>query len=524
MIIKNVITVFILAVFSFSFLSVKSIAIFQQCSYRIKEFLPVLVKKKSGEIWRLLTYSLVFCFFVSILPFNLSCGKKVFSYAYFVCFVIGSGAYYLTDAIIKRPRFTCRCVRVFVVSCLLYGLFSVVILKLFYGVSIYSVSALISFMPILIPLFICISKVLNLPYDKTRYEISKSICKRSLSKNKSLIKIGITGSFAKTSVKNYLEKMLSTKYRVLSTPKSYNTPLGICKAIKGKIDGADVFIAEMGARYKGDIKELCKMVAPSVGVITGIAEQHTSTLGNVENVKRAKNQLIEALPVGGFGVFSMQTLYSKQMYEGAKVEKYAVGGDSDCFVFYKNFKQLSSGISFEIVVGQKTYSVFAPLVGEQNAINICLAVAVSLKLGVELNKILAVIPTLEAVEHRAKLINSVTGITVIDDGYNANLEGVKLTSQAVDAFSGFKIAVASGIVEVGKRTPEINCEVGAILANHFDLVIAVGVNACHIKSGASLQNCEVICVKRTEDAKKIIKERAKSGDVVVFFNDLPDRY
>ena len=416
--------------------------------------------------------------------------------------------------------------RIYFVSAMLYGIFGISLFKLLWGVKIASISVFllaISLMPVFIPVFICVGKICNFPYDKTRYEISKIVCKRKIAKNKNLIKIGITGSFAKTSVKNYLEKMLSTKYRVLATPKSYNTPLGICKAINGKIDSADVFIAEMGARYMGDIKELCKMVKPNVGVITGIAEQHTQTLGSIENVKTAKNQLIEALPQCGFGVFSVQTPYSKQMYNEAMVNKFAVGDSENCFVSYVNFKQLNTGITFEIVADKKHYPVFAPLVGEHNALNICLAVAVSLKLGVEINKILSVIPSLEAVEHRAKLITS-RDITIIDDGYNANVEGIKHTSKAVDSFSGFKIAITSGIVEVGKNSQSINFEVGKILAEHFNLIIAVGVNSHCIKLGATLLKAEVIRVKKTEDAKIIINERAKSGDVVAFFNDLPDRY
>ena len=527
MVIENVITIFVLSLYSFSFLSFKCMAIFQQCSYREKEFLPIIFKSKSGEIWRLLAYSVVFSVFISLLPLAKGYSATAFSYTYFIAIVGFCGVYYLTGTVIKRARLTSRYLRIFITASIVYSACNVIVFKGLWGVSFFGESLFLialSLMPIFIPFFICLGKMLNFPYDKLRYEISKALCKKRIAKNKNLIKIGITGSFAKTSVKNYLAKMLSTKYNVLATPKSYNTPLGICKATKGRIDSAEVFIAELGARYKGDIKELCKMVKPNVGVITGIAEQHTQTLGNIENVKIAKNRLIEALPEDGFGVFSMQTPYSRQMYNQAKVTKFAVGKDENCFVSYTNFKQLKIGITFEIVVGQKSYSVFAPLIGEHNAINICLAVAVSLNLGVEMSKILSVIPTLEAVEHRAKLINSSKGITIIDDGYNANLDGIRLTSQAVDAFSGFKIAVTSGIVEIGKNTQRVNVEVGKILAKHFNLIIAVGVNSSYVMQGASALNAEVICVGLTEETKKTISERAKSGDVVAFFNDLPDRY
>ena len=121
-------------------------------------------------------------------------------------------------------------------------------------------------------------------------------------------------------------------------------------------------------------------------------------------------------------------------------------------------------------------------------------------------------------------MNTPNGITVIDDGYNANVEGIKSTANAIKNFTGFKIAVTSGIVEVGKKAHEINIKIGKILAENFDLIIAVGVNAPIIRQGAEVLGREVICVEQTKDAKKIIKQRAKSNDVVAFFNDLTDRY
>ncbi len=525
--VENVITVFVLGVFVFSFFSFKSLAIFQQCSYKVKEFMPTIFKKRKGEIMRLSTYSLCFCVLMALVAVAFNNNLACYSYSCFIVCVAFSGTFYLSSKILKQPKFTNRYLRIYAVSAIFYGLIVVSILKLvfllvFWGRLLFAVG--FALLPILIPFIIVIGKLVNFPYDATRYKLSILKCKKEIAKNKNLIKIGITGSFGKTSVKNYLEKMLSTKYKVLASPKSYNTPLGICKTVKGGVLGYDVFIAEMGARYPNDINKLCKIVKPNVGIITGITEQHTATLGSIEDVKKAKNQLIEALDNNSLAFFSMQTKHSRQMYEEAKIEKFAVGKESHCLVYYKNFIQDNLGISFELVVGDESYKVFAPLIGEHNAFNVCMATAVSLKLGVKIQNILSVISTLEAVDHRAKIMNTPNGITVIDDGYNANVEGIKSTANAIKNFTGFKIAVTSGIVEVGKKTPEINIKIGKILAENFDLIIAVGVNAPIIRQGAEVLGREVICVEQTKDAKKIIKQRAKSNDVVAFFNDLTDRY
>ena len=523
--IESLIAVFALSVFSFSFFSFKLFAIFQQCSYRISEFLPVVFKRKNSEIVRLSTYSLVFC--IVLTAFSIILKETIQVSVYATMSICLSGIYYFKSKIIKQAKFTKRYIRIYFVACLICGFYSLAVVNFTWRLAKntqYLACVFLGLLPTLTPLFISLSTLINLPYDKVRYEISKQRCRKRLRHNKKLIKIGITGSFGKTSVKEILYKMLSVKYNVLATPMSYNTPLGICKTVKKDVGSFDVFIAEMGARYKNDIKELCRLVEPSVGIITGIAEQHTATLGNIQDVKMAKNQLIEGLLPNGFAVFSTQTPLSLEMYEEATCKKFLVGEDPNCFVRLINAQQTESGIEFEFEVERKRYKTFAPLLGEHNAINVCLAIAVCVNLGIEVEKLLAVIPTLTPIKHRAQIITTPRGVKVIDDGYNANLKGILSTAKSIEVFSGYKIAVTSGIVELGKNSQKINTEVGKILAKSFDLVIGVGANARHIQRGVISNDVEFLAVKRTEDAKEIIKNRTKAGDLVAFFNDIPDRY
>ena len=104
-----------------------------------------------------------------------------------------------------------------------------------------------------------------------------------------VVKVGITGSFGKTSVKEILKTILSQKFRVLATPASYNTPLGIALTARYLDSTHDVFIAEMGARQKGDIKELVKLVNPKIGVLTGVNNQHLESFGTQEDIISTKN-------------------------------------------------------------------------------------------------------------------------------------------------------------------------------------------------------------------------------------------
>lgn len=516
----EVIITFILGCFTFVVFSVKCMTILQQCGYKIGEFFTCVFISKKKEILLLSTYSLVFVvlFVITSLVFS---NFEQFLYPVYFSVVIGlSSLFLLNSKIIKQPILTGRFLRVFILSGILSGCFSLLIGVWLKNIGCFSVLG-VGLIPILCPTLVTVGWGLEFPYSKLLYWIGVKRCKKRIKNAKSLIKIGITGSFGKTTTKLFLEKMLSTKYRVLATPKSFNTPLGICKTVDENIENYDIFIAEMGARYKNDIKTLCKIVKPNIGIVSGISAQHTETLGGIEGVKNAKYQLIEGLIGKKYAVFSSDSEGSVELFERATVEKNLSGINSGV-VSAKNAKQTESGIEFDLVVGDKIYPTFAPVLGVHNLTDICLAVAVSLKLGVEIDKILTVIPTLKGPPHRAEIIKTRDGVTIIDDGYNGNLVGIMSTSQAVKVFKGNKIAVTAGIVELGELTKEINREVGEILSANFDVLIAVGGNARFIKMGAI--NKPFYEVKSLDEAKEILSSIVKMGDVVAFFNDVPDRY
>ena len=112
--------------------------------------------------------------------------------------------------------------------------------------------------------------------------------------------IGVTGSYGKTSVKFYLNTLLKAKYNVLMTPESYNTPMGVVKTVRGSLRAThEIFICEMGAKYVGDIKELCDIVHPKHGIITSIGPQHLESFKSLQNVINTKFELADALPKDG---------------------------------------------------------------------------------------------------------------------------------------------------------------------------------------------------------------------------------
>lgn len=140
----------------------------------------------------------------------------------------------------------------------------------------------------------------GLAVEKLISEMYFRDAQRKLRERPDLIKIGITGSYGKTSVKFILGTLLQEKYQTLVTPASFNTPMGVTRIIREKLRPAhQVFVAEMGARHVGDIREMCRLVHPTLGVLTSVGPQHLDTFKTLERIKQTKYELMEAIPQDG---------------------------------------------------------------------------------------------------------------------------------------------------------------------------------------------------------------------------------
>ncbi len=370
--------------------------------------------------------------------------------------------------------------------------------------------------------FLFLGKLFWLPFDAISRAITIRKRAKKIGSNPNMIKIAVTGSFGKTTVKEYLKKMLERDFKVLATPLSYNTPLGVCKAAKELTEDVEVFIVEMGARKRGDIKKLCEIVKPDVGIITGICSQHLETFGSVEEVKATKNELIEALPLDGYAVFSADSEGSVQLYEKCPIAKSLVGRNGK-EIRTLNEREDRRGLRFDLALNGEIFRINADAFGEGVMTNVCLAAAVALKVGVSARKIALVARGLKNPPHRLNVTRNAFGATIIDDGYNANEQSVKAAAKVLSHFGGMKFVVTPGIVEGGEFGKELNREVGRVLALAADEIIAVGVNGEDIAVGAG-RDASVVKVKNLDEAKKRLSTKLKRGDAVLFLNDVPDAY
>lgn len=350
-------------------------------------------------------------------------------------------------------------------------------------------------------------------------------------KYRNLIRIGVTGSFGKTSTKMILKTILSEKYNVLATPESYNTTMGNVKIIRKELKPEhEVFISEMGARYPKDIKKICDIVYPQIGIITSIGSQHLESFKTVENVAKTKAELLNALPNDGAIFLPNDNSFCSKLYNEEKSRKkfYFDKDDKKANVYAKNIKLSKDGSEFVAVTSIGEIKCNTKLLGDLNIQNILSAIAVAVYLGLSKEQIARGVSKIEPVEHRLQVLPNQNGTIVIDDAFNSNPVGSKMALDVLKSFDGRKIIVTPGMVELGEKEIELNKEFGRQMASSTDIAILVGANRSKpIEDGliaGGFDKNNIYVVNNLDYATKKLSEITKVGDVILFENDLPDNY
>ena len=358
--------------------------------------------------------------------------------------------------------------------------------------------------------------------------------RRKLDRVKPMV-VGITGSYGKTSTKYFTEALLESRYRVLKTRASFNTILGICRAVNEELGPEhEILIVEMGAYRRGEIREMAALTKPHIGVLTAIGPQHLERFGSIETIEKAKFELLQALPKDGIAVINNDDLRVRRLAStlwGPEVCRYgldATAGDLDLTA--ESIEHGPDGLSFTLVDREgKRVTVKTRLIGLHNVSNILAAASVARAANVTLREIAGAIGRLQPVPHRLETHTGADGVTIIDDAYNSNPVGAFNALEALAAFrTGRRILVTPGMVELGAEQDARNEEFGATAARVCDFVILVGRNqTAAIKrglDGAGFAADHVVSAKSLNDGLEAMKGIVRAGDVVLFENDLPDLY
>jgi UDP-N-acetylmuramoyl-tripeptide--D-alanyl-D-alanine ligase len=429
------------------------------------------------------------------------------------------------DKMAKKPLvFTARIKRLYAVYAASLILLAVVLWQYV------PVVVLLAAVPLIMPYLLAMAGLIAWPVEKIISEMYFRDAQRKLREMPGLIRIGITGSYGKTSVKFFLGTMLAEKFNVLVTPSSFNTPMGVTRIIREKLQpGHQVFVAEMGARHKGDIKEMCRLVHPTLGILTSVGPQHLDTFKTLETVIRTKYELIDALPEGGHGFFADDGDICFKLYEKTQKPKMLVSlRRGNCDVWASGIASTPEGSTFTLhEKGGESIACTAKLLGQHNIQNILLAAAVCLQLGLSLTQIARGIAKLEPVEHRLQLIQS-GGLTIIDDAFNSNPQGAMAAIRVLKEFQGRRVIITPGMVELGDKEEQFNQEFGKAMASCVDVAILVGkkhtLPIFRGLKGAGFPENAIHPVSSLAEATSLLHSLARTGDVVLFENDLPDNY
>ncbi|HEY3343449.1 MAG TPA: UDP-N-acetylmuramoyl-tripeptide--D-alanyl-D-alanine ligase [Anaerolineaceae bacterium] len=349
------------------------------------------------------------------------------------------------------------------------------------------------------------------------------------------IVIGITGSYGKTSTKEILAHLLGAKVEVLKTPKTFNTILGVCKVIRDDLKPQHrYFIVEMGAYKPGEIARICRLVHPKIGILTAVGPQHLERFGSIENIARAKYELIEALPGDGVAIFNGDDPICRELAAKTKIRtlRYGMLPDSADLDLRGLHPQTSEqGTSFEIQYGaQLAEPARTRLLGRHNITNCLGAILAALECQLTLKEAAHALASLQPLEHRLQVVRAQGGITTIDNAYNSNPSGARVALEVLASFqNGRKVLVTPGFAELGPIQAQEHANLGRSAAQVCDYIFLIGETGRtdEILAGireTSFDAARVYCYNRLNDARPQLRELLKPGDVVLFENDLTDIY
>ena len=380
------------------------------------------------------------------------------------------------------------------------------------------------------PLLVPLSNLINKPVEKAVQNWYINDAKRILSECPTLHKVGITGSYGKTSMKFYLDELLNSQYNTLKTPESFNTPMGVTITIRRDLKPThEYFICEMGARRVHEIKELCGIADPHDGIITSVGPQHLETFGSIENVINTKFELADHVsPLGKIYLNYDNELIRKKAHEYPNAVTY---GTTEGSMWRGSDVTVSDrGTEFTVTSPDgQTCRFTTKLLGEHSVQNLLGAIAYACGTGIPMEKLVLPVKRIAAVPHRLQLLDKGNGVTYIDDAYNSNPSGARAALAVLGLFDACRILVTPGMVELGAKQEELNFEFGQESAKACDYIVLVGKAQTQpiyngIKDAGFDMNNVYVADGLNDALAKANSYQTSKKKVVLLENDLPDNY
>ena len=340
--------------------------------------------------------------------------------------------------------------------------------------------------------------------EKVMFHGFKVQARRKLDGMKDLVVVGVTASYGKTSIKNFIAQIVGHDKKVYATPRSVNTLAGVMKDINDDLpEDTEVYIVEMGARGPGDIAEITEFVQPHYAVVGVIGPQHIEYFKSLGRIRDTKMEILGS-----------KRLRHAWVHKSAHVkpdERVTLFGDD-----VENVEASLEGVDFDLKLSDRTIHVHIPVLGAFNAVNVTAALHVADALGIPYEKGAKYAERLEAVPHRLQRIDA-GGKIILDDSFNGNLDGMLASFDLVSQYPGRKVLVTPGLVEVDEAQNE---KVAKKANEIFDLVIVTGgLNRETFRMYVAAEKLHFLDDK--SKMEETLAALTRPGDLILFANDAP---
>ncbi len=311
--------------------------------------------------------------------------------------------------------------------------------------------------------------------------------------------VGITGSCGKTTTKELLAEILSSRYQVAKSPGNWNNLIGVPLTILNVPEGANIMVLELATSQPGEIKRLTEISSPKVAVLVSVHPSHLDGLGDLEGVMREKLAIFEKSPPGAIFVYPYDQPEVRKRVQllGKDHRLISFGFEKGADLWARDLSFELDGSSFKLVYCGKELGVFLPLIGRHFVVDAIAAAAAALAMGFELSEIVDALARAKTLAKRLE-IRRLGRHLIFDDTYNANPGSLAAACEVVNEIAGnfFKrLAVIGDMKELGDSTKQLHQEAGRQLAKVFDYILAIGDHACEIVSGAGRDKAEAFSGK-----------------------------
>ena len=341
--------------------------------------------------------------------------------------------------------------------------------------------------------------------EKYLFTIYKKEAKKKLKSMQDLQIICITGSYGKTSIKNFVAQILSEKFSVYATPRSVNTLGGIVADVNNNLkENTQIYVCEAGARETGDIEIITKFLEPQTVVVGRVGEAHIEYFKSLHNIITTKLEIMKSP--------RLERAFIHTSVTDEPHEKVTFFGDE-----ISDVEATLDGTAFKLSIDDEIYDLHTNILGRFQTMNIAVAVRVAKAFGMTHKEIVNAVKKLEPVEHRLQLIKA-GGKIILDDGYNGNIDGMLEGIRLCSLHDGRKVIVTPGLVE---STKELNLQLIEAINDVFDIVIVTGaLNAELFNKNLKVQN--KIMLSDKSSMVDVLANQTKSGDIILFANDAPN--